>query len=201
MKKQMLSAVATLSVALGALAQGSFVLDNTLLPSALAVGAPGNWYSGTFGMEVWELNGTSILSGVNLSDAPGSGMLGYNAMVAAGFVLEATYAGQTGFEGYFELGEVDMPDVSPAGATVVVALAAWNTSAPSWSAMLANANQSTRAGIVAFVQPTWNFTVRNGVPAYLTMSQDLVMTAVPEPGTFALAGLGWALLLLLRRRR
>jgi len=94
MKTEMLSVVGLLSLNVGALAQGSFNLDDTPIPSGLVVDAPGNWYSGTFGMEVWELNGTSIPAGINLSAAPGSGVLGYNAMVAAGFVKQMTYADQ-----------------------------------------------------------------------------------------------------------
>jgi hypothetical protein len=155
MKTRILSLAATLGLSAGALAQGYFVLDNEL-PSqgGLAVDRAGNYYNGTFGMELWELNSTTVPAGINLSPAPGSGVLGYNTMVAAGFVKELTYANQTTpGTGDFDLGLARMPDV-PGGNTVVVALAAWNTSAPGWSAMLADGNQATRAGIVAFVQPT-----------------------------------------------
>ena len=201
MKTLILSAAAALSLSLDALAQSNFALDDTPIPSGLVVNAPGNWYSGTFGMEVWELNGTSIPAGINLGAAPGSGVLGYNAMVAAGFVKEATYANEatTPGPGYFELGLLDLPNVVPAGATVVVALAAWNTSAPNWGAMLANANPATRAGIVAFVQPTTCIYCGNPpTPAGLAMPQDLVLSPIPEPSGLALAGLGGALLLFLR---
>jgi len=196
---QSLCAAATLSLSLGAPAQSVFALDDTPLASGLALDAPGNWYRGTFGMEVWELNSPRIPAGINLGAAPGSGVLGYNAMVAAGFVSEATYAneGTSPGPGYFELGQVLLPNVP--GATVVVALAAWNTSAPSWGAMLADANQATRAGILAFVQPTVPFDPSLPlVPATLAMPQDLVLSAIPEPSGLALAGLGGALLLFLR---
>jgi hypothetical protein len=192
-----------LSLNVGTMAQGTFNLDDESIPSGLVADAPGNWYSGTFGMEVWELNGTSIPAGINLSAAPGSGVLGYNVMVATGFVKEMTYAGQTTTgPDAFALGPADMSNVSPIGATVVVALAAWNTGAASWSAMLANANQATRAGVVAFVQPTGFYSggLPPGLPG-LGMSQDLVLSAIPEPPAAALAGLGGALLLLFRRRR
>jgi hypothetical protein len=201
MKTGLLSVVATFCVALDALGQGSFALDDSNIPSGLATDAAGNWYSGTFGMEVWDLNGTSIPAGINLSGAPGSGVLGYAAMVAAGFLKEATYANEVANQGTFELGPVSMPNVTPAGATVVVALAAWNSSAPSWGAMLGNANQATRAGVVAFVQPTVPPEAPPLVPPSLAMSQDLVMTAIPEPPGLPLAGLGAMLLFLLCRRQ
>jgi hypothetical protein len=203
MKKRMLALVAVFGVSLVAPAQGSFLLANELVwQGGLAVDNPGNYYVGTFGMEVWELNSTSIPAGINLSAASGAGVLAYAAMVAAGFVEETTYVKQTTvFPGAFDLERENMPDVSPAGATVVVALAAWNTSDPSWSAMLANANQATRAGVLAFVQPTANESGLPPVLPNLAMTQDLVMTSVSEPGAFALAGLGGAVMFLLHRRR
>jgi hypothetical protein len=153
-------------------------------------------------MEVWELNGTAIPSGINLSPGPGSGVLGYDAMVAAGFVKEATYVSRaTIFPGSFHLDELFMWHVNPPGSTVVIALAAWNTTAPSWSAMLAQATQDTRAGIVALLQPTADPTIGGNIPPVLAMDQDLVITAIPEPSALALAGLGGALMLLARRSR
>jgi hypothetical protein len=184
-------------------AQGVINMDNEASPYGLAVNAPGsaNWYSGAFGMEVWELNGTTVPAGVNLDPAPGSGVRGYEAMAAAGFAKEAAYVSQaTAGPGGFELGELILNHVSPPGATVVLALATWNTGASSWSAMLATATPATRAGILAFVQPT--STPDGGappVPPVLAMDQDLVMTAIPEPCVAALAGLGGAVLLLARR--
>ena len=196
--------MATFSLSPCALAQGAaFGLYDTFIMPGLAVNSPGSYYSGTFGMEVWELNGASIPAGINLPAAPGSGVLGYNAMVAAGFAKELTFADQTTpGAGDFDFGLVVMPGV-PAGGTVVVALAAWNTADPNWSGMLVNANQATRAGILAFDQPTGVYPFPGNPIVYpsLAMSQDLVLSTIPEPSVLALAGLGAALLLLFRRRR
>jgi len=182
-------------------AQGIFALDDSTSIYGLAVDASGNWYSGTYGVEVWELSGTSIPASVNLSAAPGAGVRGYDAMIAAGFAKEGTYVGQgTVGPGYFTGTQVFMANVNPAGATVVVALAAWNTSATSWSAMLAEANPGTRAGVAAYVQPTIIPYLNPGVPPVLAMDHDLVMTAIPEPPGFALAGLGAVLMLFERIR-
>ena len=204
MKKAMLLVVASIGAVLSALSQGSFYLDNSGIVPGLTADRPGNWYSGTFGMEVWELNTTTIPAGINLSPGRGSGILGYDATVAAGFVKERTFAGRTtAYPGAFVFGEVDMLHVAPAGATVVLALAAWNTGDASWSAMLANANAATRCGVVAFVQPTADLTVVGAPPSPkdLVMDQDLVMCAIPEPTGPALAGLGAAVLLARRSRR
>ena len=187
------------------LAQGLIDLGNAGSPNphGLAVNAPGsaNWYSGTFGVEVWELNGTNVPAGVNLDPAPGSGVRGYEAMAAAGFAKEAAYVSQaTAGPGSFDIGELILNKVSPPGATVVLALAAWNTGAASWSAMLATATPATRAGVLALIQPT--AAPAGGappVPPLLAMDQDLVMTAIPEPCVLALTGLGGAVLLLAGR--
>ena len=184
------------------LAQGLIDVDNLAALGGLAVNAPGsaNWYSGAFGMEVWELNGTDVAAGVNLAPARGSGVRAYEAMVAAGFVKEATYVSQTTiYPGSFELGELALYNAPPNGATVVLALAVWNTGAPSWSAMLASATPATRAGVLAFVQPTTAISGVQAPPAPLAQDQDLVMTEIPEPSVPALGGLGGAVLLLAGR--
>jgi hypothetical protein len=182
MKKAILSAVAALGLGLGAWAQpANFVLDNSTSTNRLAAEAPGNWYNGAYGIEVWVLKGTEIPADLNLSPAPGSGILGYDAMRAAGFVKEATYTNQfTVGPGLFKLGPLFMPDAHY-GGTVIMALAAWNSGAPSWGAMRASANQDTRAGIVVFQQPTTPLFTNPGIPAPLAMDRDLVLTAVSKP--------------------
>jgi hypothetical protein len=200
MKTQTLSAVATLGIALGAFAQGTIGLSDADIPPYVATDIPGNYYTGTFGIEVWALNAATLPAGINVTPGPGSGIVGYNAMVADGFRLEATFANQAMNGGAFGIGAVTLPGVP--GPQGVIALAIWNTSAASWAAMLGTADANTRAGVIAFVNPV---TILDPtlpfVPAPLTgWSQNLVMTAVPEPGTLALAGLGGALLLLFHRR-
>jgi len=207
MKRLVLTGIATFAFALGTFAQGAFQLDNSQGTYGFTVNAAGsaNWYSGTLGVEVWELNAASVPAGINITPAPGSGATAYSAMVAAGFKKEATLPGLTASAASISVSQVNMPDVSPAGSQVVVGLAAWNTAATSWSAMLSSSDANTRAGVLAFLQPTVNY---NSLPpptaSPLNMDSagtDLVMMPVPEPSTFALAGLGAAALLIFRRRK
>jgi len=203
MKKLLLTAVALAGFTAGVMAQGYFQLDGNSIANGVAINTAGNYYDGPFNMEVWELNAAAVPAGINLAPAPGAGVLAYNAMTAAGFKMEPaptfTFGG-----GVITLAQAyKMPDVTPKGSTVVVAVAAWNTAATSWSAMLGAANASTRAGVLAWVQPTANYNISPTPPApgNAWPGQDLVMTAVPEPGTLALAGLGAAALLIFRRRK
>ena len=53
---------AAFALAAGAFAQGSINLDNSMLANGVAIGIPGNYYGGTYGMEVWELSGSTARS-------------------------------------------------------------------------------------------------------------------------------------------
>ncbi len=157
MKRLVLTGIAAFAFALGAFAQGSINLDNSSLNNGVAFDKAGNWYSGVYGLEVYELSGvTAVPAGINVAAGPGSGVAAYNALVGAGFKLEKTLAGTitVANQGVISLGEVDMPDVTPAGSKVVVGLAMWNTSAASFSAMLGSSDANTRAGVIAFVNST-----------------------------------------------
>ncbi len=99
-----------------------------------------------------------------------------------------------------------MPDVTPAGGTVVLALVAWNSSARSWTEMLNGFYVNPCAGVVAFLNPTADYFLNPPrIPANITgwnSVGDVVMTSlVPEPGTFALSGLGVTLRLIFRELR
>src|SRR5271157_3542577 len=103
MKKLLLTAAALAASAGTGLAQGEFWLENASSWGGLAIDRAGNYYAGTFGVEVWELNGTpdpALFNAINaLDNTPlsqgGGGVAAYALMLADGFKLEATRVGQT----------------------------------------------------------------------------------------------------------
>jgi hypothetical protein len=200
------AALAAIGSAPGAHAQGSIELDNTPLtiPGGISLYGPNNYYPGVFGLEVWELNGSIVPAGIN-SVAP---YVAYANVQSAGFRRVATFADQiTWGPGSFRLGEVDMPNVTPAGANVVLALGAWDSAAPTLSDALTGwFNGKVAVGFIAFVNPTANYTAfpTPAPPPLSGWTSDLIMVypqIVPEPSAFALAGVGAAVWLLLRRHR
>ena len=201
MTKTMLIVVVSIGLAVGALAQGTIGLSSPGWPPSPAVDTdtPGNHYTGTFGIEVWGLNAASVPPGINLDPSPGSGVAAYSALQADGFVLQATFAGWPMISGRFSGSSVILPTIP--GPEAVLALAVWDTWAPSWEAMLGGADSDTRAGVIAFVNPVTVFTINPGEPANLTgWTEDLVMTTIPEPAVLTVATLGGALLMLVRPR-
>jgi hypothetical protein len=128
-------------------------------------------------------------------------------MESAGFRKEATFADKIAFGGNIRLGDLDMPNVAPAGASVVIAVAMWDTAAPTFSdALNAWFKGDGYLGVIAFVNPTADYTAfpTPAPPALSGWTSDLVMLSfeqIPEPSAFALAGVGAAVWLLLRGRR
>ena len=205
--------LAAIGPAVGARAQGSIDLDNSqwYLRGLGGVGLNGTaGYGGIYGVEVWELNASVVPPGINapdpysVSDPP----LAYIDMENAGFRKEATFHNQTMlFPGTIQLGELDMPNVAPAGANVVIALAMWGTAAPTFSdAASVWTHGVVPLGVLAFVNPTADYTAfpTPAPPALSGWTSPLVMGTyleAPEPSTFALAGVGAAVWLSLRRHR
>jgi hypothetical protein len=146
MKRLTLTCTAALALGTGACAQGIIDLDDSLNTNGVAIVYLGNYYTGTFGMEVWENNDTSAyLPGIN-----DDGYYGLYWVLSSegGWNLEATFTNQTMSQGTFELGPVLLPDVRPAGATVALALVVWAGSAPSVYEATGD------VGAIAFVNPT-----------------------------------------------
>ena len=211
MKKIILTFVATVGLAAGAIAQGSIAVDNSANSEGLSIGATqaagqGNFFSGNYTMQVWYLNGalpSNVTSDGNLNT---TGLAAYNNLTADGFTLGGTFANQTitaANAGSFALGEIDMAGAS---ATTIIALVAWTSGANGNSATVsATYAGATSGGVFAFANPTANYTA-NPAPTPSSLSgwdgpNDLVMVPVPEPTTMALAGLGGLSLFLARRKK
>jgi hypothetical protein len=199
MKKSLL-AVATVGLTVAAFGQGAVILDNSSANGWLDIYSLGNHYYGPFGLELWYRNGTTadnainLLNGVNPSEA-------YSLLTADGFTLATHMTSKTtpwaGWAAF--IGEADMPgiDRTIANGTAVLGLAIWAGNGNSFLSSYAG-------GVVTFVNPTSDYTIpppNTPVPPALDNWDDSLIMGVPEPGTFALAGLGAALLSILRRRR
>jgi len=189
--------LAAASLAFGALGQGTISLDNSGATGRICLDAPGNYYSGPIGLQVWELAGTTVPIALR-------GLLDGDPSVFPdfGFRLEATFINQTAAGGVIKLGTVALPDVMPAGSRVVLGLVAWSTSDPSIDAI--PVGKPWASGLICFVTPTGDPMSTPPVsPPDLSSSwtSDFILYSfLPEPSPVALAGIGMAFWLLLGRR-
>lgn len=204
MKKVLLTTLAVSGIALGAFAQGSFAVNNGSANNGVTLNTAGAYYDGTIGFQIWYLNGTTF----NLANFNAlANVDAYAALTTGGFTLATTRTSYAMIGGGFSgLPDLQMPGVTPAGSTVTLAVAAWQGTATSWA-------NATVGGVVAYYQPTANYQI-SPAPTAPDMAgngsttgwnnQDLVMktiAVVPEPSTFALAGLGAAAMMIFRRRK
>jgi PEP-CTERM motif len=207
MKKIIITGTMIVGLSLGALAQGSINLENADISPGVALNTAGNYFSGTYSLQVWLLNSTAAGTPTALDGM--SAQAAESAMIADGFIQEASFIGQTitaGNAGTFNLGEVDMAGVTTAGSSVTIALLAWTGSSASWNAAV---SAGANGGLISFINPTADYTVTPhptapSLTGWNSVGQDLVMTKlspVPEPTTLALAGLGALSFLGFRRRK
>ena len=197
--KKLILAVATFGLALAAFGQGAVILDNNNAIGWVDLRTGGNHYTGPFGLELWMKNGNAPDYSINWFNGmwPGSS---YPLLAADGFTLQTRISGLTmTWPGTLAgIGEVDMPGVNRSlnNGSAVLGLVIWKGNA---TTIFGAGN----GGILTFVNPTSDYTIPPPntpvAPGLDGMDQDLIIW-IPEPGTFALAGLGAALWLIFRRR-
>jgi hypothetical protein len=153
MKRLALAGIATFALVLGALAQGTLLVDNSTANNGVADLTALDYYSGAYGLELFELNsppsGSALTALLGRINGAASGLNGLAAMSAQGFTLENTWLDQKMSGGYLTLGQFTMADAAPAGGNVLLGLAVWNTST-SYATMLATPD--AHFGVLAFPQ-------------------------------------------------
>jgi PEP-CTERM motif len=198
MKKLVLTAMAMFGLTLAALGQSYIAIDNQLAVGGVAIDTAGNLYTGTYGLEIWAKTG-AIGENINSFNGQlGGANTAYPNLALDGYVLGGTFANKNmSVPGVIAIvGTARCENVPPGNGAVAVV--AWNSSAPSFSAAVAG---EAKAGVYTFIN---DFYYPPGPPTPLGDgwgSTDLVMTTVPEPGTLALAGLGAAVISIMSRRR
>jgi hypothetical protein len=196
MKKTLLSAVLVVATAVGAMAQATISIDNlsnvNTDPAATSSGyffidtgsGPTLLTSATLNVEVW--GGTSAGSLALITTLSGA-----NALVegAPGQYLDPAGIGYT------------VPGVASQGSASLQVYA-WTGSATTYAQAVASGTAYYGVSTV-FTNPTGGPGNPPANPASLVGMPSLVLTTtpVPEPSTFALAGLGLAGLLIFRRRK
>jgi len=200
MKKLLITALLSGGIAAGAYAQGLVALDNdgslsTATPTATSgglffvqpvPGGPINKISGDFNAAFYGGTDSANLSLI----------ASFSGVAAAGsaFFGDGTWTDPNGKT-------YTVPGLENAAAnssgTAFFKVEAWVGSATSYAAARLN-NALAGTTTVPFSSP-WA-SLPNLTPD-LTGMPSIVLTAVPEPSTFALAGLGAAALLIFRRRK
>jgi len=187
--KKLLTTGLLVGLAVSALAQGQINLDNNLNTSTSPTATSG----GLFFLD----NGSGpalITVDFNASFYGGSD--------AASLVLLKTIAGANA-AGVNAFGPGTFTDLSGNFVSIPGALTSGFFRIDAWLGASSDyQNATTRGQSAVFSNPLGNpQATPPGTPTDFTSMPAVILTAVPEPSTFALAGLGAAALLIFRRRK
>jgi hypothetical protein len=221
MNKLIVTTVAIAGLSLSAFAQ-QFTVDN----SQNANTSPTATANGQFFIDI---NGAGVGTAVQLDPSGtygGASAAGLNLAIYAGS-SEAnalsggplfTYNDVNALTGialgqYFDaaLGAIyTAPGVAP-GANATIVVQAWLGNSLSWAGATGDYRTGGADGLTdgahgqgyfTFLNPTGNQnSIPAGTPTTLTGMPGVILAPVPEPSTFALAGLGLASLVIFRRRK
>jgi hypothetical protein len=201
MKRTLLSAIAISGLATGAFAQG-LELNNAGNTGNISATSNGQVYNknGTL------FNGNSYDVGATVWFGTSSSSLAVYGSYYPNFNGSGQYTGVT--TGQFTLGATGarvVPSGGVAGGTIWVELQLWDYDSP-----LATGTYTGYAAAAAALDPVGTIIFQQQLdnpggspptpPTGFTGMPSVTLIAVPEPATFALAGLGIASLLAFRRR-
>jgi len=182
--KKLILTVALVASCAAAFAQGTLTFANA---------GPGAVF------KIFDTDGTTALAGSGfMADLYwAAGTVTDSTLLAA---LNAPAPFNSGLQaGYFTGGQRSIPGQA-GGSTITVQVRAWNTQGGSFATWAAAKAGSGSIGESILAQITLG--TPPGTPPYMTgLNGHTFQLAVPEPSTFALAGLGLAGMLVFRRRR
>ena len=213
MKKTLLTILAGTAFAVSAMAQGSLNFDNLVIPSAdkpIYGPDPGNPTVAKSGQSTTGTPiGTNTYAGALLSGSRYIaelyfGPLGTTDANVLQMVTSSTFTSASGAGYWTEVDNVVLNGFQ-AGDKATLQIRVWDNQSGSTFA-----NATTRGSSALFTSPTLGGTDSDGNPVIpgdtarigaFTSFQLTGPATVPEPSSFALAGLGAAALLIFRRRK
>jgi len=194
MKKLLLTTALLAVTALGVFAQGTTVWDSSANSDAgAAATSNGQWWINTG-------SGATLLNADVNAELFGGTVSGSLQPLATLLLSNGSAAGDITFYGHGKFldnsgNEYNVPG-SAANGNAILMIEAWTGAFSSYAAASAGG---------AYVGTTGEFTQKlggAGTPAPgLSSMPAIVLQTIPEPSTFALAGLGAAALLIFRRRK
>lgn len=203
MKKLLLTACAV-TCAVSVFAQGTVAFNNRLSATSLQT-------------HVY-LGGTSQLSGNGANDFPagGTSWAGFTALAGAGYSAclvvnpgaNQAYSAATTFRtggaaGYINPVTATLPGVAKDAASATIAMFAWDNKGGSISDPAAAWTAWQTAATAGGLSKTLTLSAIGGdfnTPPSMFGLESFNIFVIPEPSTMALAGLGFAALLVFRRR-
>jgi hypothetical protein len=210
MKKIIFTSAATIGLSVGAFAQGSLLLDDSVINPGVSVGVTSpsatttaDWYTGSISLDVYYLAGTdtSDIDAINAFNGVQNSSAAVLSLLAADqFTLETT-ADETVSGGVFKGGTVSLPNI-PTSATGTFVILGFTGAAPGTAEAYADA--------IAFANSTGGNPAATPIPGtaatlagWNTLNQNMALTlsSVPEPGTMALSALGGLSLFFFRRKK